>query len=111
MTMFTVIKTGGKQYRVSEGDSLRIEKIRDKSEKKELAEGDKVSFDEVLLTDDGKNTEIGTPFLKGKKVEAIIEKIGRGKKVVVAKFKSKSRYSVKNGHRQPFFQVKIGALK
>jgi len=105
---FAVIKTGGKQYKVSEGDSLKIEKIKSD---KEFAVGDKVSFEEVLLHDDGKKTQIGTPFLKGMKVSAIIEEIGKAKKVEVIKYKAKSRYFKKRGHQQPFFQVKIESIK
>jgi large subunit ribosomal protein L21 len=113
---FAVIKTGGKQYKVSEGDSLKIEKVSARGGtasggKVEMKEGDKVAFDEVLLVDDGKKTEVGTPTIKSSKVEATIEKIGKAKKVIVAKFKSKSRYSVKRGHRQPYFQVKINSIK
>lgn len=104
---FAVIQTGGKQYKVSEGDSIRIEKIK---AKKELKEGDKISFDEVLLIDDGKKTEIGTPLLKNR-VEAVIEKIDKAKKVTVIKYRSKSRYFKKRGHRQPYFQVKISNIK
>jgi large subunit ribosomal protein L21 len=105
---FAVIKTGGKQYKVSEGEYLKIEKILDK---KDLKEGDKVTFDEVLLTSDGKESQVGTPFVKGSKVEATIQKIGRNPKVVVIKYHAKSRYFKKRGHKQPFFQVKIDSIK
>jgi large subunit ribosomal protein L21 len=101
---FAVIKTGGKQYKVSKGDSIKVEKIK---AKKELKEGDKISFDEVLLTDSGKTTKVGTPLIKGAKVEGTIEKIGRAKKISVIRFKSKSRHFKRKGHRQPFFQIKI----
>jgi large subunit ribosomal protein L21 len=103
---FAVIKTGGKQYKVSVGDVLRIEKLP-----KEYEEGDKVTFEEVLLFDNGKDTNVGTPTLEGKTVEALFQEEGRAKKVVVAKYKSKSRYYRKNGHRQPFYEVKISAIK
>lgn len=103
---FAVIKTGGKQYKVSVGDILRIEKLP-----KEYKEGDKVTFEDVLLFDNGKSTEVGAPTVKGKSVEALFQTEGRDKKVVVAKYKSKSRYYVKNGHRQPFYEVKISAIK
>ena len=105
---FAVIKTGGKQYKVSEGDLLKIEKVL---AEKDFNEGDKITFDEVLLVDDGKNSKIGTPMVSGAKVEAVIEKIGRNPKVTIIKYKQKSRYFKKKGHRQPFFQVKIGAVK
>lgn len=102
---FAVIKTGGKQYRVSVGDSLKIEKM-----KGDFKKGDKVVFNEVLLTDDGKNTIIGTPFIEGAKVEATIDVVGRAPKVLVIKYKQKSRYMKKNGHRQPYFKVIINSI-
>lgn len=102
---FAVIKTGGKQYKVSVGDTVSVEKVRG-----EFKEGDKITFDRVLLVDNGKDTTIGTPYIDGAKVEAVLEKIGRAKKVTVIKYKQKSRYYKKNGHRQPFFQVKIAAI-
>ena len=103
---FAVIKTGGKQYKVSKGDSIKIEKLSDTAQI-----GDKVSFEEVLMVDDGKNTTLGTPFIKGAKVEATVEKIGKLPTVLVMRYKQKSRYFKKNGHRQPYFQVKISAIK
>ncbi len=103
---FAVIKTGGKQYKVSVGQSISIEKI-----KGEHKEGDKITFDEVLLVDDGANTTIGTPFIDGAKVMAELVEIGRAAKVDVVKYKQKSRYFKKRGHRQPFFRVKITGLK
>ena len=103
---FAVIKTGGKQYKVAAGETVSIEKI-----KGEYAKGDKVVFDSVLLVDDGKNTTIGTPYISGAKVEAEISEIGRARKIMVIKYKQKSRYLKRNGHRQPFFKVKILAIK
>ena len=101
MKDFAVIETGGKQYMVSEGDSLKIESIKG---------GHKVCdswvFDKVLLRD-GNKMEIGEPYIKGAKVSAEIKKIDRAKKVVVIKYKAKSNYFKKRGHRQPFFEVKI----
>ncbi len=105
-TEFAVIKTGGKQYRVSVGDFIKIEKLNG-----EFKKGDKVVFEEVLLTDDGKNTVIGTPFISGAKVEAEVEVVGRLPKVLVIKYKQKSRYMKKNGHRQPYIKVKINSIK
>lgn len=101
---FAVIKTGGKQYKVSEGEIVKIEKLSG-----EHKEGDKVVFDQVLLVDDGKNTEIGTPNLSSK-VEGEIVKIDREEKVTVIKYKAKSNYFKKRGHRQPFFKVKIAKI-
>src|ERR1035437_2645989 len=103
---FAVIKTGGKQYKVSKGDSIKIEKLSDTAKV-----GDTVTFLEVLLVDNGKDTTIGTPFIKGAKVEATVEKIGKLPTVTVIHYKQKSRYYKKNGHRQPFFKVKIASIK
>ncbi|HEU0085510.1 MAG TPA: 50S ribosomal protein L21 [Candidatus Paceibacterota bacterium] len=103
---FAVITTGGKQYKVSEGSAISVEKM-----KGDYKKGDKVSFDKVLLVDDGSNTTIGTPYIVGAKVEAEITEIGRAKKVMVVKFKQKSRYLKRNGHRQPFFKLKILSIK
>lgn len=103
---FAVIKTGGKQYKVSAGDLLEVEKISG-----EYKKGDKVSFDQVLLVDDGKNTTIGTPYIKGAIVTGEIIQIGRTRKVLVVKYKQKSRYLRRNGHRQPYFKIKILSIK
>lgn len=103
---FAVIATGGKQYKVSVGDVLNIEKI-----KGEHKEGDKLTFDKVLLVDDGSNATIGTPYIDGAKVEAELSQIGRAPKINVVKYKQKSRYFKKKGHRQPFFRIKITGLK
>jgi large subunit ribosomal protein L21 len=102
-----VIATGGKQYKVTQGDSLKIEKVIGNHQ-----EGGKLTFDNVLLYDDGKgNVTVGTPSISGSKVEATIKKIGRAPKITVIKYKQKSRYFKKNGHRQPFFQVEIESFK
>lgn len=106
---FAVIFTGGKQYKVSEGGLVSIEKLKAKGI--EYKKGDKLSFDKVMLVDDGKDTTIGTPYIKGAKVDAEIVEIGRARKVMVIKYKQKSRYLKRNGHRQPFFKVKITSIK
>jgi len=108
MKEFAVIKTGGKQYKVSKGDIINIEKI--KSEK-EPEVGDKITFDTVLMVDNGKDTTIGTPSIKGAKVEGILMAEGRGEKITVIRYKAKSRYFKKKGHRQPYFRVKIESIK
>ena len=97
-----VIKTGGKQYKVSEGDVIKVEKV--KGEK-----GEKIKFDTVLMISDekGKDLELGKPILKGKKVEAEVLEQGRAPKVTVIKYKPKTRYRVKQGHKQPYTKVKI----
>jgi len=103
---FAVIKTGGKQYKVSKGDALKVEKITGT-----YKVGDKIVFDKVLLVDNGKDTTIGTPFIDGAKVEATITKIAKKPTVIVIHYKQKSRYFKKNGHRQPYFEVKIDSIK
>ncbi|MES2216526.1 MAG: 50S ribosomal protein L21 [Patescibacteria group bacterium] len=103
---FAVIQTGGKQYTVSKGDVITIEKLSDTHK-----EGDSVTFEQVLMSDNGKDTTIGTPFIPKASVKGTITEIGRAAKVIVVHYKQKSRYHKKNGHRQPFFKVKIDALK
>lgn len=103
---FAIIQTGGKQYLVEEGTSVKVETL-----KGDHKVGDAVSFGEVLLSDNGKDaTTVGAPFIKGAKVEGTISKIGRAKKVTVIKYKAKSNYFKKRGHRQPFMEVKITKL-
>ena len=106
MDKFAVIQTGGKQYKVSEGDLISVEKM-----KEEYKLGDKISFDKVLLIDDGKEIKIGDPYIKDAQTDAILEKEGKGKKVVVIKYKAKSRYFKKRGHRQPYFKIRIKSIK
>ena len=103
---FAVIKTGGKQYKVATGDTLKIEKMLG-----DFKVGDTIVFNEVLLSDTGTVTTIGTPTVTGATVEATLSEIGRNKTVDVIKYKQKSRYFKKNGHRQPWFKVTIGAIK
>lgn len=102
---FAIIETGGKQYLVAEGDTLKIEKLNGIH-----AVGDSVAFEKVLLHEKGADTTIGTPYIKGAKVSAEIKKISRAKKVVVIKYKAKSNYFKKRGHRQPYFEVQITKL-
>ncbi len=109
---FGVILTGGKQYKVAVGDTIKIEKMKaGGAEGKEFKEGDQIVFDKVLLVDDGKDsTNVGTPYVDNVKVSGKLLEIGRGEKVTVIKFKQKSRYFKKNGHRQPFFKVQIDKI-
>ncbi len=101
--MFAVIKTGGKQYIVTEGQELTTEKI-------EIEVGQPVEFDVLLLTDEeGEKTEVGKPFLATKAKATVIEH-GMGKKVSIIKYKAKSRYRRHTGHRQPFTKVKIESI-
>jgi len=113
---FAVIKTGGKQYKVSKGTVLSIEKIKPvrtpgRNIKADYKKGDKLTFDKVLLVDSGKDVTIGTPYIDGAKVDAEIIEVGRAKKILVVKYKQKSRYLRRNGHRQPFFKIKVTAIK
>lgn len=101
--MFAVIKTGGKQYIVEPGQKLKVEKLP--------KEEGSISFDSVLLMEDGKKIEIGAPFIKGAKVSATILQQGKGKKVIVFKHKAKKRMKTKNGHRQPFTEVEITKIE
>ncbi|PIT92049.1 MAG: 50S ribosomal protein L21 [Candidatus Harrisonbacteria bacterium CG10_big_fil_rev_8_21_14_0_10_42_17] len=102
--MFAVIKTGGKQYKVAPGDKIKVEKLKAK-------EDGSISFDEVMLVADGDNVRIGKPFVEGVMVEASVVGEGRDKKKIVFKYHSKTRYKKKRGHRQPFTEVEIGAIK
>ncbi|MCX6754097.1 MAG: 50S ribosomal protein L21 [Candidatus Nomurabacteria bacterium] len=103
---FAVIFTGGKQYKVAVGDVLKVEKLEG-----DFKTGDKIVFDKVLLVDNGVDTTIGTPYITGAKVESLFQKAGKNKTILVVKYKQKSRYLKKNGHRQPFIEVKISAIK
>lgn len=103
---FAVILTGGKQYRVAVGDVVTIEKLDG-----EFKAGDKVIFDQVLLTDNGKDLKVGAPTIPGAKVEADYIEAGREKKITVIHYREKSRHFKKNGHRQPFAKVKITSIK
>jgi large subunit ribosomal protein L21 len=104
-TEFAVIETGGKQYKVAVGDVLKIEKM-----KGDFKAGDKIIFDKVLLVDNGIDTTIGSPYIEKASVESLFQKYGHGKTVKVVKFKQKSRYLKRNGHRQPYIEVKISAI-
>ena len=98
VSMFAVIKTGGKQYVVSPGDKIKVEKL-------DVSEGAEVSFDALLVSD--KETIVGTPYVAGYKVRAKVLGQGRGKKIIVYKYKAKKRYHKKQGHRQSYTEVEI----
>jgi large subunit ribosomal protein L21 len=100
--MYAVIKTGGKQYRVSEGDRLRVEKL-------EGATGDFVELNEVLMLG-GERVAVGSPMVAGAKVSAQILTQGIGKKIIVFKMRRRKRYRNKNGHRQPFTELRVTAI-
>ncbi|MCI2106594.1 MAG: 50S ribosomal protein L21 [Intestinimonas sp.] len=101
--MHAIIETGGKQYKVAEGDVLFIEKL-------DAGAGDAVTFSKVLAIMDGDKATIGTPVVEGAKVEASVEKNGKGKKVRIFKYNPKKGYRRRQGHRQPYTKVKIAAI-
>ena len=101
--MYAVIKTGGKQYKVSEGETLKVEKL--------AAEvGGTVAFDDVLLVADGDDIKVGTPRVEGGKVNATVVSHGRGKKVMIIKFKRRKHYRKQAGHRQAYTEVQITGI-
>lgn len=97
---FSIIQTGGKQYKVSSGQKLKVEKL-------DVETDGKVVFDKVLLTADGDSVKIGTPYVEGAKIEVKVLKQGRDKKKIVFKYHSKTRYRKKKGHRQTFTEVEV----
>jgi large subunit ribosomal protein L21 len=102
--MYAVIKTGGKQYRVSEGQVLRVEKLNGSA-------GDKITFSEVLLVGgESESTKVGQPLVAGAKVSAEITAQDRGKKLVIFKFRRRKNYRRKTGHRQPYTELKITGI-
>lgn len=102
--MYAIIETGGKQYMVSEGDVLKVEKL-------DVNEGEVVEFDKVLaLSKDGEFL-VGKPCLDNVKVKATVQKQGKGEKIIVFKYKPKKNYRRKQGHRQPFTEVKIDEIR
>ena len=101
--MFAIIETGGKQYKVSTGDVISIEKV-------EGAINDKITFDKVLLINTDTEVLVGNPYMSGKSVIATITNQFKDKKIIVYKYKRKSGYHMKNGHRQPHTEVKIESI-
>ena len=101
--MYAVIKTGGKQYRVAQGDRLRVEKLAGNV-------GDTVSLGEVLLVGEGEGVKVGAPLVSGAKVEAKIIAQDRGKKIIIFKFRRRKNYRRKTGHRQPFTALEITGI-
>lgn len=101
--MYAVIVTGGKQYKVAPNDILKIEKL-------DVAEGDNIDFDKVLMVGDDTKVNIGKPYVKGGKVQATVVAHGRHKKIVVLKFRRRQQYLKRQGHRQDFTQVKITGI-
>ena len=101
--MYAVFRTGGKQYRASQGERLRVEKL-------DAAVGDKVEFPEVLLVGEGASIKVGSPLVAGGKVEGKVTAQGRAKKILVQKFKRRTTYKRLHGHRQHFTEVEITAI-
>lgn len=101
--MYAVIQTGGKQYRVAEGDVIRVETLRAEA-------GETVTFDEVLAVGEGESIKLGTPFVDGGKVTAEVAGAGRGDKITVVKFKRRQGYKKTQGHRQNYTELKITGI-
>ncbi|NLS43098.1 50S ribosomal protein L21 [BEV proteobacterium] len=101
--MYAVFQTGGKQHRVSEGQAVRLEKL-------DIATGEFVEFDQVLMVVDGEEIKIGTPFVDGGKIKAEVVAHGRGEKVTIVKFRRRKHYRKQAGHRQWFTDVKITGI-
>ena len=102
--MYAVIKTGGKQYRVAEGDVLRVEKL-------DAEQGATVNFDDVLLIAKGDDIKVGTPNVAGAKVTATVEAHGRGPKVTIIKFRRRKHHRKQMGHRQSYTELQITGIK
>lgn len=101
--MYAVFRTGGKQYRASEGTVLRVERL-------EAEPGDTIEFDQVLLVGEGSDVTIGQPLIDGGKVEAKVRSQGRGRKIEVVKFKRRKNYKRQLGHRQYFTEVEVTSI-
>lgn len=101
--MYAVIQTGGKQYRVSEGATLRVEKIK-------ADEGASIEIDKVLMVGEGDSVKIGTPYVDGGKVTATVKAHGRGKKVNIIKFKRRKHHMKRQGHRQSYTELEITGI-
>ena len=102
--MYAIIKTGGKQYRVAEGEEVKVERLPGVA-------GDDITFDKVLLTSDGENVKIGKPYLEDVEVSGHITCQGKDRKILVFKFKKRKGYRKKQGHRQEFTSIKIENIK
>jgi large subunit ribosomal protein L21 len=102
--MYAVIATGGKQYRVTEGETLKVEKLAGE-------EGSEIELDQVLMVADGDNIQVGTPVLETGKVTAKIKSHGRGKKVEIVKFRRRKHHRKQMGHRQSFTEIEISKIQ
>ena len=102
--MYAIIESCGRQYKVAEGDVVFFEKL-------DVEEGKKVTFDKVVLVSEDKKVEVGAPYVKGVKVEGKVVANGKGKKILVYKYKAKKNYRRTQGHRQPYTKVEITKIK
>ncbi|MBE7028227.1 MAG: 50S ribosomal protein L21 [Ruminococcaceae bacterium] len=102
--MYAIIETGGKQYKVAEGDTIFVEKLG-------VSEEETVSFDKIIAVGEGSDLKVGAPYVEGAKVTAKVLKEGKAKKVIVFKYKPKSGYKKKQGHRQPYTKVVIEKIE
>lgn len=101
--MYAVVKTGGKQYRIQEGDTLRVEKL-------DADEGSNITLEQVLFIADGDNIQIGAPYVEGGRVSATIKSHGRGEKIRIIKFRRRKHYRKRMGHRQYFTELHIDTI-
>jgi len=101
--MYAVISTGGKQYKLAQGDVCRVEKL-------DAEEGASVDFDKVLMIADGDNVNIGTPFVDGGKVTATVKSHGRAKKVEIMKFRRRKHHQKRTGHRQYYTEIEVTGI-
>lgn len=102
--MYAIMETGGKQYRVQEGDTIYVEKL-------DLDDGAEITIESILAIGDGAEVKVGTPFVAGATVTGKVLKTGKGKKIMVFKYKSKKNYRRRQGHRQPYTKIEIMAIK
>lgn len=101
--MYAIIKTGGKQYKVREGETLKVEKLP-------AEVGDSIDFDQVMMIADGDKINVGAPLIEGGKVTAEVTEHGRGKKIMIIKFKRRKHHRKQMGHRQSFTEIKVTAI-
>ena len=102
--MYAVVETGGKQYKVTEGQSVQVERL-------DASVGDTVELDRVLLVADGQNVQVGQPTIEGARITATVMEHGKGDKVTIFKYRPKQRYRVKRGHRQPYTRLHIDEIR
>ena len=102
--MYAIIQTGGKQYKVTEGSVLKVEKLN-------AQPGDRLTLDQVLMISDGDNVKVGNPVVPNAQVTAVVLEQGKGKKIVVFKYKRRKNYRRKQGHRQPYTKIKVEKIE